>query len=210
MSKSDDADDGQTTRLEEEDPLQAADEQSKTQVLNTLLTDYETASEEARYRDRLLHQSYYLSIVVGGLIVNGILATVSNVDNSPLFTYGAVAALCGLGAASFILLLVYTASFVDSRHCAWARRKQIERYLRTHHPEALATNRSIVDRLVADDADIDGSLRRYRKFSAHKLTRRFLQALTVICLLGAAVSLRRFLQGLTVIFWGPLFPFCSP
>ena len=126
-------------KLARSDPLRRAErgeDEREERVMDALLTDYQTASEEARYRDRLITQTFYLTFVVGGLLLNGAITVFSDLPVTSSGRYLALASVCGLGAVSFFLLLVFADSFRHSRDSAWARRDEIESYVRSQYPAA--------------------------------------------------------------------------
>lgn len=178
------------TTLAEGDPLDGGDVDEW--VVEALLTDYEVASADARYRDRLIGFSYYLALVVGGLLLNG---TVTVLGGSSLADPGTYALLAGIGAISavnFALLLAFTDSVRAGRDSAWARRDEIEQYLRTTRQGVLDTNRSVVEGLGFDyefDAN-DGPVP--SKVSVGTTVRWVFAALVVVSLAGTALSVGAF------------------
>ncbi|GAA0723060.1 hypothetical protein J2744_001417 [Halorubrum trapanicum] len=199
-SKDESPDDGSDSegehrvKLRRCDPLQRAADEGNDQeerVMDALLVDYQTASEEARYRDRLITQTFYLAFVVGGLLLNGAITIFSDLSVTPSGRYFALALICGLGAVSFFLLLVFADSFRHSRDSAWARRDEIESYVRSRYPAVLETNRSITDSLSFGSYEYGTEKSYFAGVSASKWVPRFFQFSILLCVLGflAAVSL---------------------
>lgn len=85
-----------------------------------LLADYREASEDARYRDRLLYNSYYLAIIL--LVFLAQLVVTVAVNGHRLFVAGT---LFG-GGVLYLLLTAWAVGVRKSRNNAWARREKIE------------------------------------------------------------------------------------
>lgn len=187
--KENNTDESDSFELQEEDPLQIDDKQSQNQTLNTLLTDYEVASKDAQYRDKLINQSYYLIMIVGGLIINGGLSAGSLFSDSPLLLLISILGISLFGTFSFFLLIVYVTSFNNSRNNAWARREQIEKYLRDQYPGAIATNKTITNSLGKNKDGfyiVDGF---FARRSASDLTCAFVKILFATCLLSSVICI---------------------
>lgn len=175
------------------------------QPLEILLTDYRTASEDAKYRDSLITQTFYLSFVVGGLLLNGMITILFQSQVTPPTRFLSLAIITLIGVISFAILLVFVESFQKSRNSAWARRSEIESYVRSKYPGTLGTNESIARVLSFADPDegdaeshgtLGFSLARYRsKFadqSASSIMSLFLLGAIVVSVLGFVISIIMF------------------
>lgn len=185
------------TKLGGCDPLQQATgggEDQEERVMDALLVDYQTASEEARYRDRLITQTFYLAFVVGGLLLNGAITTVSDLPVISRGRYLALTSICGLGAVSFFLLLVFADSFRHSRDSAWARRDEIESYVRSKYPATLETNKSITESLSFGDYEYGRKKSPYARVSASEWVPRFLKFSILLCLFGFLTAFYLFIR----------------
>lgn len=140
-------------KLKDEDPLADEEADAAERALNVLLVDYQTASEDARYRDRLITQTFYLTFVVGGLLLNGSITLLFQSSVEPEARYFVLAVISFVGVVSFTILLVFVESFQKSRESAWARRGEIESYVRSAYPGTLATNESITGSLTLANSD---------------------------------------------------------
>lgn len=140
-------------RLYEEDPLNSEEERRSEQAFEALLVDYETASEDARYRDRLITQTFYLTFVVGGLFLNGIITLLFQASVDPVVESLWLAIISLISLISFGILLVFVESFQESRESAWARRSEIESYVRCKYGGTLGTNESISGSLSFTSSD---------------------------------------------------------
>lgn len=131
-------------KLAQEDPLEDSLEDVDEKVLEVLLTDYEAAAEDARYRDRFLHYTYYLVIVVLSFITSAgwTVYTDSQRQLWLLAPFGFV------GAFVSAILLFWAESFRGARNSAWARRDEIETYLNSIQPSLLQSNSSVPNRLT--------------------------------------------------------------
>lgn len=98
--------------------------------LQVLLTEYETISEEARYRDRLINRSTYFALaVLGGF---GAIYVQLDMNQRPL-----IVMLLSLAMYVFAMALI---KYKDARDPLWKRQRDIERvvpalrgYLTTFH-----------------------------------------------------------------------------
>jgi len=186
--------DSQRIKLEEHDPLEAVDGAEREQVIDTLLTDYQVASEDARYRDRLVNQSYYLAFVIGSLLLSGAISVVTTESVGVETELLVLALISALGAVSFKLLLVYVESFRNSRNSAWARRDEIESYLRSEYPGVMETNASLSSSMNFDYEHAPEERSWYASKSASGSTRRFFEAVTLLLFLSLAISVGLYLQ----------------
>lgn len=138
------SDDDERRVLHEQDPLGASVDDVDETALDALLTDYQVASDEGRYRDQFLHYTYYLTLVVLGLVLNFGYDLWQGPATSPL-----VWTLFAGGAATvFFVLLVWAEGFRHARNACWARQAEIEEYLATVQPGLLRSNESIPNRLT--------------------------------------------------------------
>lgn len=97
------------------------------------LAEYEAASEEARYRDRLLFSSYYLALIFLGVLVQ--LAFGAYDDGN--FTLLTVLSL--FGGYSFLLLAGWSYFLRHARNAAWDRRGRLESDLSIRLNERITT-----------------------------------------------------------------------
>jgi hypothetical protein len=111
-----------------------------------LLQDYEQASADARHRNRLVHYSFYIGMVIVGLLLN---------VGWQMWSRGAVLPLAGLlsvGGALHYLLYGWSVSARNSRDASWDRRSEIEDMVRVVDGDLLRSNDGVFKRLtrVAD------------------------------------------------------------
>ena len=147
-----------------------------------LVADYQQASEDGRNRDNLLHNSYYVGLVLLGLILNVGLQLVED---------GAYVALFGLssvGAVLYLLLFLWSSSSKGAREASWDRRSEIEDMVKTVDSQLLRSNDSCFKRLTRID---DGTYRlegknRVEKHSIGRLI-LYTNLLIALGLGGAAV-----------------------
>lgn len=76
-------DDDSRTKLVDADPLEDPDGGFGERTLDVLLTDYAAAAEDGRYRDRFLHYTYYLAVVLVGLILSASEMLLAVADGRP-------------------------------------------------------------------------------------------------------------------------------
>lgn len=140
------SEDDDHTKLAQEDPLEDSLENINEKALEVLLTDYEAAAEDARYRDRFLHYTYYLVIVVLSFITTAgwTVYTESQRQLWSLAPFGLI------GVFIFTILLFWAESFRGARNSSWARRDEIETYLNSVEPGLLRSNSSVPNRLTFD------------------------------------------------------------
>lgn len=137
-------DDDERRALREQDPLGTSAGDIDETALDALLTDYQVATDGGRYRDQFLHYTYYLTLVVLGLVLNFGYDLWQGPATSPL-----VWTLFAGGAATvFFVLLVWAEGFRHARNACWARQAEIEEYLATVQPGLLRSNESIPNRLT--------------------------------------------------------------
>jgi hypothetical protein len=102
-------------------------------ILNReLLHDHSEAGEEARYRDRLLYNSYYLSVIVLFLIAQAALTLVVNGRAGLLWV------VFLSGGFVYLLLTSWAVKVRESRNSAWRRRRRIEEELTSVQINAFA------------------------------------------------------------------------
>lgn len=106
-----------------------------------LLADYESAGEDARNKETLLIQSFYVSMAVFGLLVNVAYRLAQEPSPFGLF------ALSVLGVALFGLLANWSARYRQGRDAAWDRRSEIEDFVALARPHLLRSNDSKFKRL---------------------------------------------------------------
>jgi|GEM_PF-5955211 len=87
---------------------------------DAVLADYEAAGEDARYRDRLLYNSYYLAIIVLVFLAQLVATFLVNGASQfvPLVFFG--------GSVLYLFLTAWAIGVRRSRNNAWARREEIE------------------------------------------------------------------------------------
>lgn len=90
------------------------------QQTEQLLHDHEQASEEARYRDRLIYNSYYLAVIVFFLLAQSTLTIVTS-DRSDLLPI-----VFFSGGIIYLLLTAWALGVRDARNNAWQRKSEIE------------------------------------------------------------------------------------
>lgn len=104
-----------------------------------LLTDYREAGEDARYRDRLLYNSYYLAIILLVFVVQTLATLIANGLRGI-----ATIVLFGSGLL-YLFLIAWAVGVRRSRNNAWKRRENIENEfedaLRTNEYAALKTGK---------------------------------------------------------------------
>lgn len=85
-----------------------------------LLADYREAGEDARYRDRLLYNSYYLAIVLLVFVIQALATLIANglriIASIVLFGSGLL----------YLFLTAWAVGVKRSRDNAWERRENIE------------------------------------------------------------------------------------
>lgn len=108
-----------------EDP---ADEGLDPDEIQLWIQGYTQASEEARFRDGLIHTSYYL-IIIAALIVGGNLTTFLSNGETSLASVGASVLLISVGFAAIAIGWVLS-TYAGKREAAANRRAQVEHELR--------------------------------------------------------------------------------
>lgn len=110
--------------------------------LEILLTDYKTAAEDSRYRDELLHYTYYVSIVALSLLASAFLTFYKEPQTGTLEYI-----ITGLGGALiFTILFFWADSFHKARNSSWDRQHDIEKYLSEDYPGSLESNYRVKER----------------------------------------------------------------
>ncbi|MFC7098611.1 hypothetical protein [Halobaculum marinum] len=148
--------------------------------LELLLRDHESAGEDARYRDRMVHTGFYLSLIFSGVLLN---TGLTLHRTGQLLALSAVAAF---GSLSFYVLWVWTDSFMGARNAAWNRRRQIEYEVDRHYPGLLKAHSDVFSRIQfteADEFEHAGRVGRQGR-SSSTLTTTFIQLIFA----GAAVT----------------------
>lgn len=87
-------------------------------------TEYEQASEEARYRHRLMHNATYLGLIINGILVGSAI----NLNENPELL-GIVSAVAA-SSVLFVSVVIYVNN--QKRGAAWARRTLVETTLTDH------------------------------------------------------------------------------
>jgi hypothetical protein len=108
------------SRRDEAEGDPPSDESLSDSEKEELFHDYEQANEEARYRDRLIYNSYYLSVIVFFFISQSILTAIVNDE------YFLLPIIFFSGSFIYILLTGWALSVIDSRNSAWSRLNDIE------------------------------------------------------------------------------------
>ena len=90
------------------------------------LVEYEQAGEEVRYRDRILHNSYYL-LVISFAAFSGSALNLANRDE-PFFIGIILLSVFAAGAFAFLAIVLYV--YNEKRIIAMFRRQQIGNVLR--------------------------------------------------------------------------------
>jgi hypothetical protein len=109
-----------------------------------LLQDYEQASEDGRHRNQLVHYSFYIGLVVLGLILN---------VGWQMWRDGEFAFLVTLlvfGAGLHGLLYVWATSAKNSRDACWDRRSEIEDLVKLADEGLLRSNDGVFKRLTRE------------------------------------------------------------
>ncbi len=153
--------------------------------LRLLFRDHESAGEDARYRDRMVHTGFYLSLIFSGVILN---TGIELLDQDRFFALSIVA---GFGSISFYVLWVWTESFLGARDAAWNRRRQIEYEIDKHRPRLLKAHSDVFSRL-----DFDTDARKFEhtertgreRLSSSKLTVLFIQAVFISAAIASVGS----------------------
>jgi len=151
-----------------------------------LLRDHESAGNDARYRDRLIHTGFYLSLIFAGVLVDtGIGLWLDG-------HYAMLALVALFGASSYYVLYVWTQSFLGARNAAWNRRRQIENEVGRQYPGVLKGHSDVFGR-IEYDADDERFHHEGRssvgKLSGSTLTVAYIRTLIVAAALVAVVAL---------------------
>ena len=94
--------------------------------LETLKKAYTETGEEARYRHKLMHHSYYLSVIVLGIFLS---TAVNQLYSGYLLAFALVCLLASV-TFTFIATIIYVNN--RKRVAAWAHRLEIETNLSDH------------------------------------------------------------------------------
>lgn len=97
------------------------------QRLELLLTEYQEAGEEARSRDRLIHNTFYLVIFAIGAFVITELNAITRGENLNIF----IISVISFFVFSFLAIVIYTYS--TYRASQWSRRRAIEEEIHAHY-----------------------------------------------------------------------------
>ncbi|QCP91815.1 hypothetical protein [Haloarcula marismortui] len=84
------------------------------------VTEYEQAGEEGRYRDRMIHNTYYLTVIVGAAFLSQIFRLWSGSE------YLRLSVLMSIGGAVALFLGGVILAHESKRHSAWSLRTDIE------------------------------------------------------------------------------------
>lgn len=106
-----------------------------------LVVDYESAGDDARNKETLLIQSFYVSLVLFGLLLDVGYRLAQQGDRAELF------GLSLLGVALFGLLANWTLRYRQGRDASWDRRSEIEDFVRRADGRILRSNESKFKRL---------------------------------------------------------------
>jgi hypothetical protein len=161
------------------------------QALEVLLVDYRVAAEDARYRDRFLHYTYYLAVVALGLV----LSAAESVFALATARLWVLAPVGFVGAFIFGTLLVWSESFREARNSSWARQDEIETYLDSIRPGLLRSNAATANRLTFG-YEYRNERNAYARREVARYVRYFLLGATVFL---AAVMLVGLVDGLRTL-----------
>lgn len=110
-----------------------------------LLRDHESVGNDARYRDRLIHTGFYLSLIFAGILLD------TGVRLLAQERFLLLSTVAGFGAIAYYVLWVWTESFTGARNAAWNRRRQIEYELDTVYSGHLKGHVDLFNRLTFTD-----------------------------------------------------------
>lgn len=160
-----------------------------------LITEYEQAGEEFRYRDRLLHNSYYLLIVA----VLAILTKIPNPSEDP-FIFGVTLVIGGV-VFSFLGILIW--KHVNERNSAGALRNRAEQYAEGIRYDSVKRPLSIQFWVIGNNTRMDQKTMETRSFRDELKTlttsEGFFSAKT-IALIVFVLGLVQFLSGVCFLF----------
>ncbi|ADB59345.1 hypothetical protein Htur_0447 [Haloterrigena turkmenica DSM 5511] len=108
---------------------------------NLLVVDYESAGEDARNKETLLIQSFYVSLVLFGLLLDVGYRLAQQEEQLALF------GLSTLGVVLFGLLANWSVRYRQGRDASWDRRSEIEDFVKLADPDVLRSNDSKFKRL---------------------------------------------------------------
>ncbi|GAB3665347.1 hypothetical protein [Halopiger thermotolerans] len=104
--------------------------------IDLLETEYEQTGEEIRYRDRILHNSYYLLVIIFGVFAGNVL---NQWGNSAI----AVAALSFSAGIAFLFLAIVIEVYFRRRSSAMVRRDEVERAIRDDFPSSFELQKGL-------------------------------------------------------------------
>lgn len=96
-------------------------------TIDLLDTEYGEVGEEIRYRDRILHNSYYLLVIIFGVFAGNVLNQWGN-------SVVAVVALSFAAGFAFLFLATVIEVYFRRRTSAMVRRDEVERAIRKDFP----------------------------------------------------------------------------
>lgn len=109
-----------------------------------LTTDYHQAAASGNHRNQLLHHSFYVGLVLLGVIFTAALMIAQ--ENS----WWALSPLLGVGASIYYILYRWSVSAKAARDAAWDRQSEIEDMVKQIDTDVLRSNDSIFKRLTRD------------------------------------------------------------
>lgn len=113
-----------------------SENRNKERRIDLLETEYEQAGEEIRYRDRILHNSYYLLVIIFGVFAG-------NVLNQWGESTVAVVALSLAAGIAFLFLATVIEVYFRRRTSAMVRRDEVERAIRDDFPGAFELQKGL-------------------------------------------------------------------
>ena len=117
------------------------------QKIELLIAEYQQTGEEARSRDNLIHNSYYLMAFSLGVFAVGAIN---------LFNKGnviGVVLLLVIASAVFAFLSVMIYTFSTYRASAWSRRRQLEEIVEKYEPGLFLIQRHVVNKRLPPGKD---------------------------------------------------------
>lgn len=132
---------------------------------DALLMDYQEAGRDSRNRDRLLHNSFYVGLVLFGLVLNGGIRLFINGELNLAFP------LMFIGGILFIVLSFWSLKAKTGRDASFDRRSEIEDLYKIVSPALLRSNDSCFKRLnrIGDGNYEVNGLRKIENLSAGNL-----------------------------------------
>jgi len=108
-------------------------------ALDILLQEYAEIGDEIRYRDRVIHNSYYLLVIIFGVFAQGTLGLITNASSSTPTTAGyASAGILSYGAGGaflFLSFIIYT--YNERRLEAMLRRFEVAKCVNDRYSDDL-------------------------------------------------------------------------